>query len=702
MTVIRPNSVAGINSITVQSGNSLAVHKANGELIRTLTSSSGVSTFSTLSVGTATTDNSAAKSINIGLGASIAQHNDNTLTFGTNGDPQVVIGADGSVTIKDSIIHDGDTNTKIRFVENDKISLETAGSERLRLDNQYLIKGHTSTYPIAGHYPSVQLTGTTFNDATFSIINNANDATGSYIYLSKQRSGSPGGATVVQDDDLVGQISFTAGDGTDATSRIAEIKGIVDGTPGSNDTPGRLSFWTTADGAQSSTERLRIDSSGRLLVGTTDVGYPAFADNLTLADSANCGITIRSGSSNQGNIYFSDGTGTGTDTYKGMITYAHNTDALTFATGHTGRITIDSDGAVNIGSAPAQATGTHTANAILTAKGYPGDETSAAILALVRGNNTTSTASGHTLGRIVFSDKQAGEYALIEGESEHAAAVGDTPGRLIFATTSDGATTPSEKARIDMNGDLIVHGTSLNNSAVAGQALQINGTTRPTLILRGNASGSNSGEIQFADNSGSDDDNTGIRAGLIKYDHSTNAMSFRVAGTYTGLKISGTNGRLERNFTGGSNTDDDGMWFNNSGSTSGTYIRFWQTTSGANQIGSISHGTSSTSFNTSSDYRLKENINAITDAITRLKTLKPSRFNFKTEPSVTVDGFIAHEVTAVPEAITGTKDEVDSNGDPLYQGIDQSKLVPLLTAALQEAVTKIETLETKVAALEGG
>ena len=58
-------------------------------------------------------------------------------------------------------------------------------------------------------------------------------------------------------------------------------------------------------------------------------------------------------------------------------------------------------------------------------------------------------------------------------------------------------------------------------------------------------------------------------------------------------------------------------------------------------------------------------------------------------------------MTAVPEAITGTKDGVDDNGDPDYQGIDQSKLVPLLTAALQEAITKIETLEAKVAALEG-
>ena len=99
MTVIRPNSVSGINSITVQSGNSLAVHKANGELIRTLTSSSGVSTFSTLSVGTATTDNSAAKSINIGLGASISQHDDNALTFGTNGDPRITIDASGNFNV---------------------------------------------------------------------------------------------------------------------------------------------------------------------------------------------------------------------------------------------------------------------------------------------------------------------------------------------------------------------------------------------------------------------------------------------------------------------------------------------------------------------------------------------------------------------------------------------------------------------------
>ena len=143
------------------------------------------------------------------------------------------------------------------------------------------------------------------------------------------------------------------------------------------------------------------------------------------------------------------------------------------------------------------------------------------------------------------------------------------------------------------------------------------------------------------------------------------------------------------------------------------YIVF-QDVSG-NNIGNITRGGgASIAFNTSSDYRLKENVVDLTDAITRLKTLSPKRFNFKSEPSITMDGFLAHEVTAVPEAIEGEKDGVITQamldagtleqgtvGDPIYQGIDQSKLVPLLTAALQEAVAKIETLETKVAALEG-
>ena len=140
-------------------------------------------------------------------------------------------------------------------------------------------------------------------------------------------------------------------------------------------------------------------------------------------------------------------------------------------------------------------------------------------------------------------------------------------------------------------------------------------------------------------------------------------------------------------------------------------------------IGKIVTQNSGTTFATSSDYRLKENVVAISDGITRLKQLKPSRFNFIVKKDSTVDGFLAHEVeSVVPEAISGEKDAMKSlyyeEGDSLPdgkalgdfkeystteiapQGIDQSKLVPLLTAALQEEIAKREALETRVAVLE--
>jgi hypothetical protein len=142
-------------------------------------------------------------------------------------------------------------------------------------------------------------------------------------------------------------------------------------------------------------------------------------------------------------------------------------------------------------------------------------------------------------------------------------------------------------------------------------------------------------------------------------------------------------------------------------------------------LGSISqHGTSQILFNTSSDYRLKENVVPMTGSIDRVKALKPSQFNFITDADKTVDGFLAHEAQAVvPECATGTKDamrdeeyevtaaveEVRDEDDnitteaveavmgtrsvPDMQGIDQAKLVPLLTAALQEAIARIEILE---------
>jgi hypothetical protein len=151
-----------------------------------------------------------------------------------------------------------------------------------------------------------------------------------------------------------------------------------------------------------------------------------------------------------------------------------------------------------------------------------------------------------------------------------------------------------------------------------------------------------------------------------------------------------------------------GFGFHNSGAffwTMSDTNSYWNTTnpngyhyinlrSKGSQCGSIVLQSSSTSYNTSSDYRLKENIVDMSDATTRLKSLNPKRFNFIAEPNKTVDGFLAHEVSSiVPEAISGEKDAVNEDGSIKPQGIDQSKLVPLLVKTIQELEARITQLE---------
>jgi len=145
-----------------------------------------------------------------------------------------------------------------------------------------------------------------------------------------------------------------------------------------------------------------------------------------------------------------------------------------------------------------------------------------------------------------------------------------------------------------------------------------------------------------------------------------------------------------------------------------------------NVMGSITHNNTSVTYGTSSDYRLKENVVELDGAIDRVKLLQPKRFNFIADAENTVDGFLAHEVAdVVPEAITGVKDEMqeeeyevtpaelDEDGNviteavmgtrtvPKYQNIDQGKLVPLLTKAIQEQQVLIEQLQAEVALLKG-
>ena len=150
-----------------------------------------------------------------------------------------------------------------------------------------------------------------------------------------------------------------------------------------------------------------------------------------------------------------------------------------------------------------------------------------------------------------------------------------------------------------------------------------------------------------------------------------------------------------------SNGGRGGIRIGNTGGSSNTSCMRFHNSNGA--VGAIRTDGSTTHYDTSSDYRLKENVVTDWDATSRLKQLKPSRFNFKTDKDKTVDGFLAHEVSSiVPEAISGEKDATEKYTDEdgvektreVYQGIDQSKLVPLLVKTIQE-------LEARIAKLEG-
>ena len=140
------------------------------------------------------------------------------------------------------------------------------------------------------------------------------------------------------------------------------------------------------------------------------------------------------------------------------------------------------------------------------------------------------------------------------------------------------------------------------------------------------------------------------------------------------------------------------IWFQKQNTDLQTQVIFNRNTQGTSSVaGSIQTTGTTVSYNTSSDYRLKESVSYDFDATTRLKQLKPCRFNWiQDETDTTVDGFLAHEVqSVVPEAISGTHNEVDDDGNPVMQGIDQSKIVPLLVKTIQELEARITALEGK-------
>ena len=248
---------------------------------------------------------------------------------------------DGVVSIADSIVHTGDTNTAIRFPAADTITAETGGSESFRVDSsQRLLLGHTSSQTIGSNSHGRSQINVTGNQPVLTLSRFENVSAGPNLVLGKSRAGSAGSYTVVQDDDGLGSISFAGADGTDLVTVGAIIEAQVDGTPGSNDMPGRLIFSTTADDASSPTERLRITSAGRIGINSTSPTYALEVDGGT----QNTVIVARS-SDAKAAISFLDNTTSG----YGYATIGGEGDEV-YITSGTGveRLRITSDGRIGM------------------------------------------------------------------------------------------------------------------------------------------------------------------------------------------------------------------------------------------------------------------------------------------------------------------------------------------------------------------
>ena len=451
---------------------------------------------------------------------------------------------------------------------------------------------------------------------------------------------------------------------TDGVNGIGLIKVSND------DTAGHLDIRT----GPATSVAMRIDRYGKVGIGTTDP-----QSKFDVAGDVTVGRGTSPGEKSALFLY-SNGTTARAASIKKLydspydLTFtAAETTATEVATVFKGnqtneRMRIASNGRVGIGtSAPDNS---------LTVQG---SQANIAIVNSIPGSSGSPSYMG--LKFYGFAENASGHIASIEGVSSQSS---NTAGRLRFLTKTSGASEPVERMLIDHNGNMGI-GTSAPD-----KQLEVRKSAETSIRIRADGAGARTVDMtQKLDG----DFNIAAQNGQDIY--LSTGGSERVRVNSTGHLLIGTSS-VEG--AGGTTVHPVGYIATNRGTTSAANHLIFMNPNGA--VGSVVTNGSTTSFNTSSDHRLKEDLQDILTPAERLMLLNPVNVSWKSDGTRS-DTFIAHELAEVlPYAVTGEKDAADPDGNPEFQSVDYSKVVPLLTAALQEALTKIENLETRINVME--
>ena len=390
--------------------------------------------------------------------------------------------------------------------------------------------------------------------------------------------------------------------------------------------------------------------------------------------------------------------------------------ALTLQSAGTTAVTVDTSQNVGVGTtSPNKKLEVVSAGEIIRATSSAGANDQNISI-----KNNSGTADTST--NIFFADR----YAATSYASSYIRGTASGTSALIFATGGTNFTNiydagaPTERMRIDSSGNVGIGTTSQLLSAMISvvpgasrNGLAFTMATGYESILTNNPSAAAYTFGDFRQNNTivgtiavgttATSYNTSGTSGVIGVDAST--IGFNTASTER-MRID-SDGRVLINKTSNNGTSLVQMTSPAStdiilaqiGTNGGSAMAFLNS-GGAAQVGNIVVNVATTAYNTSSDYRLKEDIAPMTGALAKVALLKPVTYKWKSDGS-DAEGFIAHELAEVaPQCVTGEKDAVDADGNPKYQGIDVSFLVATLTAAIQEQQALITSLTARITALE--